>query len=176
MAAPRPRGDGHPVLVLPGFTAGDESTLALRRYLRCLGYHVHGWRLGRNLGFRGERWPIERKLTLRIEELYDRHRRKLSLVGWSLGGIYAREIARTMPAEVRQVITLGSPFAGRGYGSNVRRLYELVTGRRVADHDPEVLARLEDPPPVPSTAIFSRSDGVAHWEAQRNGWRTLFYR
>ena len=60
---------------------------------------MHGWRLGRNLGFRGERWPIERRLTLRIEELYDRHRRKLSLVGWSLGGIYAREIARTMPAE-----------------------------------------------------------------------------
>jgi pimeloyl-ACP methyl ester carboxylesterase len=162
-----PRGDGHPVLVLPGFTASDVSTVALRRYLRRLGYHVHGWRLGRNLGFRGELWAIERSLTQRIENLYHRHGCKLSLVGWSLGGIYAREIARAMPARIRQVITLGSPFASRGYGSNVRGLYELVTGRRVADHDPEMMARLEDPPPVPATAILSRTDGVAHWKGCR---------
>jgi pimeloyl-ACP methyl ester carboxylesterase len=162
-----PRGDGHPVLVLPGFTAGDASTIALRRYLRRLGYHAHGWRLGRNMGFRGELWAIERSLTLRIESLYHRHGRKLSLVGWSLGGIYAREIARAMPERIRQVITLGSPFASRGYGSNVRGLYELVTGRRIADHDPERLALLLDPPPVPSTAILSRTDGVAHWKGCR---------
>jgi pimeloyl-ACP methyl ester carboxylesterase len=160
-----PRGDGHPVLVLPGFTAGDESTIALRFYLRRLGYWAHGWRLGRNFGFNGNRGRIENGLARRIEELSERHGRKLSLVGWSLGGIYAREIARAVPDRIRQVITLGSPFAGRGRGSNVRRIYETVTGRKVRDHDPEVLARLHEPPPVPSTAIFSRTDGVAHWQA-----------
>ena len=160
-----PRGDGHPVMVLPGFTAGDETTLPLRRYLRSLGYYVHGWRLGRNFGFNGDRQRFESRLARRMDELFARHGRKLSLVGWSLGGIYAREIARTAPQRVRQVITLGSPFAGRGHGSNIRRLYELVTGRRIRDHDPEVLAHLHEPPPVPSTAIFSRTDGVAHWRA-----------
>jgi len=160
-----PRGDGHPVMVLPGFTAGDGSTLALRRYLRSLGYYVHGWRLGRNFGFNGDARRFEARAARRIEELALHHGRKLSLVGWSLGGIYAREIARAAPHRVRQVITLGSPFAGRGGGSNIRRLYELVTGRKIRDHDPAVLARLHEPPPVPSTAIFSRSDGVAHWRA-----------
>jgi pimeloyl-ACP methyl ester carboxylesterase len=160
-----PRGDGHPVMVLPGFTAGDESTIALRLYLRSLGYHVHGWRLGRNFGFHGQRRRVEARIADRLEELARRHGRKISLVGWSLGGIYAREIARVLPEMIRQVITLGSPFAGRGHGSNIRHLYELVTGRKIRDHDPEVLARLHEPPPVPSTAIFSRTDGVAHWRA-----------
>lgn len=160
-----PQGDGHPVLVVPGFTAGDESTVALRSYLRRLRYWVHGWRLGRNLGFDGDRGPIDRDLALRVEDLFAMHGRKVSLVGWSLGGIHAREVARAVPDLVRQVITLGSPFAGRGQASNVRRLYETMTGRTIRDPAPEVLARLEEPPPVPSTAIFSRTDGVAHWRA-----------
>src|SRR5262249_22625606 len=124
-----PRGDGHPVMVLPGFIAGDESTIPLRLYLRSLGYHVHGWRLRRIFGFHGQRSRVEARIADRLEELARRHGRKISLVGWSLGGIYAREIARVLPEMIRQVITLGSPFAGRGHGSNVRHLYELVTGR-----------------------------------------------
>jgi pimeloyl-ACP methyl ester carboxylesterase len=161
-----PRGDGHPVLVLPGFTAGDESTMVLRFYLRRLGYWVHGWRLGRNFGFDGHRGRVHWGLARRIEELVDKHdKQKLSLVGWSLGGIYAREIARAVPDRVRQVITLGSPFAGAGRGSNVDRLYKALTGGDLRRPDPELLARICEPPPVPSTAIFSRSDGVAHWRA-----------
>jgi pimeloyl-ACP methyl ester carboxylesterase len=169
-----PRGDGHPVLVLPGFTAGDESTIALRVYLRDLGYRAHRWKLGRNLGFDGRRDRFESRLVQRLGVIFHRFNRRVSLVGWSLGGIYAREIARAAPHMVRQVITLGSPFASRGRASNVRRLYEVITGRKVPDHDPEMLARLHEPPPVPSTAIFSRTDGVAHWRAciERTGPHT----
>jgi pimeloyl-ACP methyl ester carboxylesterase len=144
-------------MVLPGFTAGDESTIALRFYLRSLGYYVHGWRLGPNLGFQAS---TETRMAQRLEELAQFHGRKLSLVGWSLGGIMAREIARVLPETIRQVITLGSPFAGNGHGSNVRHLYELITGQKIPDHDAE-------PPPVPSTAIFSRTDGVTHWRTCR---------
>jgi pimeloyl-ACP methyl ester carboxylesterase len=169
-----PRGDGHPVLVLPGFTAGDESTIALRIYLRDLGYRAHRWKLGRNLGFDGSRAGFEGRLVHRLGVIFHRFGRRVSLVGWSLGGIYAREIARAAPHMVRQVITLGSPFAGRGRASNVRRLYEVLTGRKIPEHDPELLARLHEPPPVPSTAIYSRSDGVAHWRAciERTGPHT----
>ncbi len=160
-----PRGDGHPVLVLPGFAAGDESTLALRFYLRRLGYWAQGWRLGRNLGFHGGGRRTEQGVMQRFADLFGRRGRKVSLVGWSLGGVYAREIARAFPERVRQVITLGSPFAGRGRGSNVDRAYEALTGRKLRKPDPETLARFSEPPPVPSTAIFSRSDGVAPWRA-----------
>jgi pimeloyl-ACP methyl ester carboxylesterase len=129
-----PRGDGHPVLVLPGFMAGDESTRILRSYLKSLGYSVHPWLQGRNLGSPG---IVRERLVDRAVELHERHGRKLSIVGWSLGGVYARTLAKHMPDHVRQVITLGSPF-----------------GDRTA-------------PSVPSTAIFSKSDGITGWETCR---------
>src|SRR5438093_764974 len=102
-----PAGDGHPVLVLPGWLANDRSTQALRWFLRDRGYHVHGWKLGRNLGPSSRLAPA---LGQRFTALRARHGRKLSLIGWSLGGIYARELARRFPDDVRQVITLASPF------------------------------------------------------------------
>ncbi len=133
-----PRGDGHPVLVLPGFMADDASTGLLRRFLKRLGYSAHPWLLGRNVGNPS---VLRERLVDRAAELSARHRRKLSLVGWSLGGIYARELAKLIPTQVRQVITLGSPFG---------------------DAD-----RVRQPPPVPATAIFSKTDGIAHWESCR---------
>src|SRR5918998_641019 len=102
-----PKGDGHPVLVLPGLAASDESTRPLRWFLRSRGYHTHGWRLGRNTGPSDR---IRKGLRDRVRGIADQHGRPISLVGWSLGGIYAREIARLAPDAVRQVITLGSPF------------------------------------------------------------------
>src|SRR6476646_5869307 len=102
-----PRGDGHPVLVLPGLLADAVSTRILRRVLRRLDYHVHGWRLGRNIGPTAE---CVSGLRDRMEDLSDRYGRPVSLIGWSLGGIFARDIARRAPEAVRQVITLGSPF------------------------------------------------------------------
>src|SRR5262245_21336563 len=105
--AQAPRGDGHPVLVLPGFLADDLSTRALRWFLRDRGYHAHGWRLGRNVGPNAETVAC---LVARLATLADRHGRTVSLIGWSLGGIYARELARGFPDKVRLVITLASPF------------------------------------------------------------------
>jgi pimeloyl-ACP methyl ester carboxylesterase len=156
-----PRGDGHPVLVLPGFGAGDLSTRILRRYLQQLGYRSHPWKLGRNLG---PSHDLRRRLFDRVQELHGRYDRKMSVVGWSLGGIYGREIARVVPALIRQVITLGSPFNGNGRGSNVGWLFERITGRPVRSADPATLARLRQPPPVPCTAIFSKTDGIVAWE------------
>jgi len=119
LLARAPRGDGHPVLVLPGWLASDRSTWALRRFLRDRGYHVHGWRLGRNLG--PDAGTVA-GLGRRFVALRARHGQKLSLVGWSLGGIYARELARRFHGDVRQVITLASPFRAPS-ASSVARFY-----------------------------------------------------
>lgn len=158
-----PQGDGHPVLVLPGFVASDRSTGILRRYLSEQGYEVFGWELGSNLGPRaigrnGEHL-IERLLAVRQETA-----EKVSLVGWSLGGVMARELAKHRPAWVRQVITLGSPFGGDPRASNVSRLYEEVTGERIDSEDQQIrLAESRKAPPVPSTAIFTKADGIVSW-------------
>jgi len=158
-----PRGDGHPVLVLPGFTAGDGSTRVLRRYLARIGYGAHPWLQGRNLGLRGD---LAKRLVERIGGLHHRYGRKVSLVGWSLGGIYARELAKRLPDQVRQVVTLGSPFADAGRASNASRLYDLVAGRRREGEDRNVFFdTLRQPPDLPSTSIYTRTDGIVHWQA-----------
>lgn len=157
-----PRGDGHPVLVLPGFGADDRSTTVLRRYLRGLGYGVHAWRLGRNVGPTA---AIVDGMTGRLAQLADREGRAVSIVGWSLGGIYGRALALREPRQVRQVITLGSPFRQTaGSGSHARRLYD----RRAHLHVPRPLAGdgdLAGRLPVPSTAIYSKTDGIVDWRA-----------
>lgn len=158
-----PRGDGHSVLVIPGFNASDSATRILRRYLGHLGYDAHGWDLGRNHGPRSVGDDGE-KLLERIEAIYDRQHRRVSLIGWSLGGIMARALCRRMPHQVRQVITLGAPFGGAPKDTRVWRLYEFLSGQKVDDD--RALAYLregETPLPVPSTAIWSRDDGIVPW-------------
>ena len=159
-----PRGDGHPVLVLPGFLAADDSTGILRRYLKRLGYASHPWLLGRNLGA-----PhfVRERLVDRAAELYARYQRKISIVGWSLGGIYARELAKLLPNRVRQVISLGSPFGDVARPTALARLFEFASGRDLASEMPERVERIRAAPPVPSTAIYSKSDGVTHWRVCR---------
>ena len=151
-----PRGDGHPVLVLPGYWAGDGSTAALRAYLRALGHRAHRWGLGWNLGLED---GVGGQLLARLDALHARYGRAVSLVGWSLGGVYARELAKLAPARVRQVVTLGSPFQLNSGGAGW--LASMVHGR--AAQRPG--RRIADPPPVPSTAIVSRSDGIAGYHA-----------
>lgn len=163
LLATAPRGDGHPVMVLPGFVTSDVSTTILRRYLKGLGYDAHRWELGRNLGPKAIGLEGER-LAARIETIHAAAGRKVSLVGWSLGGVMARIMARRMPEAVRQVISLGSPFAGSPRATNVWRLYELLTGQLIDDdHTSGQLAEGTTPPPVPSTAIWSREDGIVAW-------------
>ena len=162
-----PRGDQHPVLVLPGFLASDISTKPLRTYLNVKGYQAHGWGLGRNLGTEivGGDNLVSDELLNKVISLYETHQRKVSLVGWSLGGILAREISRVVPDCVRQVISLGSPFNGpKGSAPVASRLFEMINGD-IGSREPKALLDMLKPPPVPSTAIFSRSDGVAHWQA-----------
>ena len=151
------RGDGHPVLVLPGLGADDLSTLPLRRFLSRHGYAAQGWQLGRNLG----RPALLDRLQERLDQLHRQHGRGVSLVGWSLGGIYAREAAKRMPQQVRCVVTLGSPFRGPGRASNVQRVYEFLSGEKSRDGDS---LGLERTPPVPTTAIFTRGDGIVPWQ------------
>jgi pimeloyl-ACP methyl ester carboxylesterase len=154
-----PRGDGHPVLVFPGLAAGDFSTFPMRRFLESLGYPTYGWMQGLNAG---PRHGVLAGCKERIEELFEMHGRKLSLVGWSLGGLYAREMAKTLPGMVRQVITLGSPFTGNPHATNAWRLFELLCGHRV--DDPLMQQRLREAPPVPTTSIYSKTDGIVAWQ------------
>ena len=155
-----PCGDGHSVLVLPGLAATGLSTRPLRAFLRNRGYHAHDWKQGRNIGDPALIEPLRE----RLHAIRRRRGCKLSLIGWSLGGLYARELAKLAPEDVRMVITLGSPFAGDG-NSNARRLFEFLSGRNADDvASREIRARLREPPPVPTTAIFSRTDGVCAWQ------------
>lgn len=153
-----PRGDGHSVMVLPGFGGSDLGTRPLRRALTGLGYDTHGWGLGRNLGMRHS---LRLALDQRVEGLYREHG-KLSLIGWSLGGIYAREMARDAPERVRRVITLGSPFNHHPRANNADRLYRWINGRN-DEIDWVGFERRRVPPPVPCTAVYTRSDGIVHW-------------
>ena len=156
-----PRGDGHPVLVLPGLVASDTSTRPLRSFLKNRGYVVSGWRQGRNLGLRP---GVQHAMTDLVKELNDTHGRKVSLVGWSLGGLYARQLAKLMPERVRSVITLGSPFAAGPKATNAWRVYEMASGRRADEEDRRFGGSLAQTPPVPTTAIFSRTDGICAWQ------------
>src|SRR3990170_6901687 len=162
LRAKLPRGDGHPVLVLPGLGATDVSTRGLRRVLRRLGYHVHGWRLGRDVGPTAEAVTGMRD---RLDELSDRYGQPVSLVGWSLGGIYARDLARRSPDAVRQVITMGSPFRlSRASQSRANWLYSRYSHLHVTAADMP-LERENAPLRVPATSIYSRYDGIVAWQA-----------
>jgi len=155
------RGDGHPVLVLPGFLAGDFSTAPLRGFLRDLCYDARGWKLGIN---RGPTAALRKQLEARLLHLAERHGRSVSLVGWSLGGIYARELARAHPDRVRIVVTLGSPFRDIS-ATHATRLVTLRPGGPSLGAAHAMRAFLRQPIPVPSTSIYSRNDGIVHWQS-----------
>ena len=158
-----PRGDGHPVLTLPGFLASDLSMAPMRRYLSELGYDAQAWRMGRNVG------GVARMRAALLDRLTEIHRasgRKVSIVGWSLGGVYARDLALQAPDMVRYVVTLGSPFAGDVRATNATRLYEALSGETAEDNS-ELRKAIAGDLPVPATSIFSKSDGIVNWRTCR---------
>jgi pimeloyl-ACP methyl ester carboxylesterase len=162
-----PRGEPHPVLVLPGLMASDLSTRFLRAWLGRLGYPVVGWALGRN---RGPTQEVVTELPLLVDRLARGHGTSVSIVGWSLGGIYARRLARRAPRQVRQVISLGSPFgqADRPLdGSPGARAYRRLAPVSSPGRIHASRTSLASPLPVPSTAVYSRWDGVVDWRACR---------
>jgi pimeloyl-ACP methyl ester carboxylesterase len=146
-------GDGRPVMILPGFMASDQATSRLRRSLQQAGFDAHGWGLGRNKGIRAD---IFRRLDKRVEALqFDQG---LTLVGWSLGGLIAREYAKHAPHHIAKVVTLGSPFSGDPRSNNAWRIYEFVAGYKV--DAPPIDVTLSEKPPVPTCAFWSPNDGV----------------
>lgn len=145
--------DGEKLMVIPGFLADDRTTLGLQRALARAGYRVMGWGLGLNKGVRSDTLD---KIVDRVERFGGG--RPVILVGWSLGGIYAREAAKLRPDLVAKVITMGSPFSGDRRSNNVWRLYEWVAGHPV--DNPPIASVLEEKPPVPTLALWSRKDGI----------------
>ena len=160
--AAAPRGDGHGVLVLPGLFASDTSTVPLRGFLRWLGYDVRGWDLGRN---HGPTDAVLAGLPRAVLDHAERTGRPVSLVGWSLGGVYAREMARRHPRMIRQVITLGSPFALRDLRqSHAHRPFRRLRHLHADEADLPSFEQRVRPVSVPSTAVYSRLDGVVAWQ------------
>lgn len=162
-----PKGDGHPVLLLPGFLAGEGTMKPLFIFLKRLGYAPYQWDLGRNLGQKSIGSEGE-KMVARLDEIYANTGRKVTIIGWSLGGSFARMLSRRRPELVRQVISLGSPIKGTPKATNAWMAFQLITGQKI--NGPQMRAQIAEGqlvPPVSATAIFSRNDGIVAWRNAR---------
>jgi len=160
-----PKGDGHPVMVMPGFLASDFSTKLLRTFLKSRGYKAYGWKLGRNMGKQSHpETGCGEDIVARLKEIHDKSGQKVSLIGWSLGGVYARELAKLHPELVRQVITLGSPFSRSLKANHATKLFEKTSGYGLHQMDETLRQNMPIAPPVPTTSIYSKSDGITAWE------------
>lgn len=159
-----PRGDGQPVLVLPGLATQANATALLRRHLNMQGYNARDWGLGWNLGPRTpdiESWLAP--LVALVSALSLEHGKPVALVGWSLGGIAAREVAKRVPEHVSLVVTLASPFAD-AYSTHAGKTFSVLTGRDLQDYA-YVVRQLAEEPPVAGVSVYSRTDGLVHWKA-----------
>ena len=156
-----PSGDGQPVMIVPGLTTGDWSTTIIRSFLSSKGFNVYGWDQGLNIRYTED---LENRLAQRVEEIATKHGRKVTLIGWSLGGLTIRIFAKNHPDHVRQVISLGGPFKNLKGKSYVTWWYELLARERVEDFNPEWEAAAASVPDLPSTSIYSRADGMVSWE------------
>lgn len=165
LLAKAPDGDGHHVLVIPGFLAGDRSTAVLRRFIRRLGYKTIPWQLGRNNGGQAQHEELIRNFEIMAEEIDE----PITIVGQSLGGVYARELARLHPKKVRMVITLGSPFGSLDTNTShpfLTRMFERMSG--MTPEEARIERLTTDPqiaPPVPCTAVYSKTDGIVPWQS-----------
>lgn len=156
-----PRGDGSPVLVLPGFGCASGSTALLRNIITHMGYTAYDWEQGRNLG---PSLAMEAQLLSVIERVSAKHAQPVSLVGWSLGGLYARAIANSHAHLVRRVITLGSPHLARPEHSVIKDLFEQWSPTKSAELTDADFARIRSTPSMSVTSIYTRTDGIVSWE------------
>lgn len=165
--APVPAGDGHPVIIFPGLATDGAAVAPLRDYCETLGYSAIDWGRGYNTGPQGDidTWLAE--LSDHVSGLLAGHSRRATLIGWSLGGIYARELGKLMAPRLRQVITIGTPFNGLPDHTHAGWLFRLLNGAAPGS-DPTLSLRLRTPPQLPTTSIYSRSDGVVAWQSCRH--------
>ena len=161
-----PVGDSHPVIIFPGLASSGAAVAPLRRFCQSLGYTASDWGRGYNTGPGSDltRWMAE--LADHTARLLEPHKAPATLIGWSLGGLYAREMAKEMPDISRCVVTLGTPFTGHPRATNAWRFYQMVSGQNV--HDPALIERIRGTPTVPTTSIYSRTDGVVAWQCSIN--------
>lgn len=157
-----PQGDGRAVLVIPGFGAGDLSTFVLRRSLKRLNYYPVGWQMGRNMGSTHKN---RSHLKAELERLYHLTGKKVSIVGWSLGGIFARELARSYPEYVHSVVSMGSPFNGDPKANVLHDVFHKISKKKFTNEDLEAFNRRRQPPTdIPTISIYSKTDGVVSWQ------------
>ena len=168
--SPAVKGDGHPVLIFPGLGADGKSVAPLRKVCESLGYSAFDWGRGYNTGPQGDVDAWLAALANHSTELLRDYNQTATLIGWSLGGLYARELGKLMPGRVRQVITIGTPFNADADHTNVGWLYRLLSSN-TPSFDDELSQRLRLAPPVPTTSIYSRSDGVVAWQSCRHAGR-----
>lgn len=159
-----PAGDGHAVVLFPGLASDRRATVPLQHFCESLGYVALDWGRGFNTGPDQEIDAWLDALAHDIDQLTQPHGPRVSLVGWSLGGIYAREVGKRLSHRVRQIITLGTPFAGGPDSTNAALVYRLLNGQS-PPLDQDLIERLRTPPRVPTTSIYSRSDGIVAWQA-----------
>lgn len=154
------RGDGHPVLVLPGLLTNDWAMAPMRDFLTQAGFTPYPWEQGVNVGPRAR---VLATLEKRVRALARRHGEPVSVVGWSMGGAMAMALAARLPDKIRCVITLGSPLSGRREHSSISSVYERLSG--LAIDDPQLQALAKGHPQVPTTSLVSKGDGVVCWES-----------
>jgi pimeloyl-ACP methyl ester carboxylesterase len=165
-----PEGDGHPVLFFPGFLTGDSFTTVLRNCAEDKGYNTYGWDNGINMGFDE---ATAEHLKSRLKQVFDETGQKVTLVGHSLGGIYARELAREFPDMVRGVITMGTPFGmmddpAAATSDQLSRLYDFFNPGNGKLKFEDIRERMLTPPPVPTTSLYSKEDGIVDWKGALN--------
>lgn len=161
------RANGHPVVIFPGLGADGSSVATLREHCRALGYDAFDWGQGFNTGPRGNLDAWLASLQSQLTERLAQHRQPVTFIGWSLGGLYAREIGKLMAPKVQQVITIGTPFNSEADHTNVGWLFRWLSGGSTA-FDPALSLRLRTPPPLRTTSIYSRTDGIVAWQTCRH--------
>ena len=161
-------GDGHPVIIFPGMASDGRAVAPLRNYCQSLGYSALDWGRGFNTGPRGDVDSWMQELADEVSQTLKAYpEQPATLVGWSLGGFYARELGKLLAPQVRQVITIGTPFNAEADHTNVGWLFKLLNGAAPA-FDSDLAKRLRTPPPLPTTAIYSRTDGIVAWQTCRH--------